>query len=108
MTDTRRLSAIVMAAGLGTRMRSATPKHLHALLGRRVVDWVLEAARTVSADRLVVVASPDTRDLYEEVEIAVQEQPLGTGDAVAAARTTLGDIDGRVLVLDAAAPLLTE
>ena len=46
------LAAVVMAAGLGTRMRSATPKHLHPLLGRRVVDWVLEAVRPLGAARL--------------------------------------------------------
>ena len=50
-----------MAAGLGTRMKSATPKHLHPLLGRRLVDWVVEAVRPVGADPLVVVASPDPR-----------------------------------------------
>src|SRR6185369_12693595 len=38
-----RLAAVVMAGGLGTRMRSALPKHLHQILGRRMVDWVLEA-----------------------------------------------------------------
>jgi bifunctional UDP-N-acetylglucosamine pyrophosphorylase / glucosamine-1-phosphate N-acetyltransferase len=107
MSDSRKLAAVVMAAGLGTRMRSATPKHLHPLLGRRVVDWVLEAARETSASPLVVVASPDTRDLYEEVVVAVQQRPLGTGDAVAAAQEALETFDGAVLVLDAAAPLLT-
>ena len=107
MNDARRLSAIVMAAGLGTRMRSATPKHLHPLVGRRVVDWVLDAARAMNASPLVVVASPETRDAYEGVEVAVQETPLGTGDAVATAKASLGDFDGHVLVLDAAAPLLT-
>jgi len=47
-----------MAGGLGTRMRSAVPKHLHPLLGRRMVDWVLEAARPLGLERLVVVVSP--------------------------------------------------
>jgi bifunctional UDP-N-acetylglucosamine pyrophosphorylase/glucosamine-1-phosphate N-acetyltransferase len=97
-----------MAAGLGTRMRSRTPKHLHPLLGARVVDWVIDAARGLGADPIVVVAAPDTRDLYDGVEVAVQEQPRGTGDAVACARATLEGFDGRVLVLDAAAPLLAE
>ena len=96
-----------MAGGLGTRMRSAVPKHLHPLLGRRVVDWVIDAARADGADPIVVVASPDTRDAYEGVEVAVQERPLGTGDAVATAREALSGFDGGVLVLDAAAPLLT-
>ncbi len=96
-----------MAGGLGTRMRSSVPKHLHPLLGRRVVDWVVEAARDVGADPIVVVASPETRDAYAGVPVAVQEHPLGTGDAVASARAALDGFDGAVLVLDAAAPLLT-
>ena len=96
-----------MAAGMGTRMRSALPKHLHPLLGRRVVDWVIGAAGQAGAGRIVVVAAPDTRDAYEGVTVAVQEQPLGTGDAVRSARGALEGFAGRVLVLDAAAPLLT-
>lgn len=97
-----------MAGGLGTRMRSSVPKHLHPLLGRRVVDWVLDAAREAGADPVVVVASPSTRDAYEgDVRVAVQEQARGTGDAVASARATLDGFGGSILVLDAAAPLLT-
>jgi bifunctional UDP-N-acetylglucosamine pyrophosphorylase / glucosamine-1-phosphate N-acetyltransferase len=102
-----RLAAVVMAGGLGTRMKSETPKHLHGLLGRRVVDWVLEAAAATGADPVVVVASPETADAYDGATVAVQERPLGTGDAVAAARGTLDGFAGAVLVLDAAAPLLT-
>jgi bifunctional UDP-N-acetylglucosamine pyrophosphorylase/glucosamine-1-phosphate N-acetyltransferase len=101
------LAAVVMAGGLGTRMKSSVPKHLHPLLGRRVVDWVLEAARGIGADPLVVVASPDTSDAYDGVTVAVQREPRGTGDAVASARETLDGFSGAVLVLDAAAPLLT-
>ena len=96
-----------MAGGLGTRMRSTVPKHLHPLLGRRVVDWVIDSARGVGADPLVVVASPQTRDVYDGVEVAVQERPLGTGNAAAAGRAVLEGFAGHVLVLDAAAPLLT-
>src|SRR5437764_4283948 len=101
------LAAVVMAAGLGTRMRSKLPKHLHPLLGKRVVDWVLDSARDAGVERLVVVVSPGTENAYEGVDIAVQEQPLGTGDSVASAAPLLADFDGQVLVLDAAAPLLT-
>jgi bifunctional UDP-N-acetylglucosamine pyrophosphorylase/glucosamine-1-phosphate N-acetyltransferase len=96
-----------MAGGLGTRMRSSIPKHLHPLLGRRVVDWVLEYARAAGADPIVVVVAPGTRDAYEGVEVAIQAEARGTGDAVASARTALDGFTGRVLVLDAAAPLLT-
>jgi bifunctional UDP-N-acetylglucosamine pyrophosphorylase/glucosamine-1-phosphate N-acetyltransferase len=99
------LVAVVMAGGLGTRMRSATPKHLHPLLGRRMVDWVIGAARAAGVGRIVVVASPDTSDLYVGVEVAVQEEPLGTGDAVRSARPALeGAAD--VLVLNGDVPAL--
>jgi bifunctional UDP-N-acetylglucosamine pyrophosphorylase / glucosamine-1-phosphate N-acetyltransferase len=101
------LAAVIMAGGLGTRMRSETPKHLHGLLGRRVVDWVLDAATATGADPVVVVASPETKGLYDGAVVAVQERPLGTGDAVAAARGALDGFAGAVLVLDAAAPLIT-
>jgi bifunctional UDP-N-acetylglucosamine pyrophosphorylase/glucosamine-1-phosphate N-acetyltransferase len=100
------LAAVVMAAGVGTRMKSATPKHLHPLLGRRMVDWVVGAAREAGVERLVVVASPQTRDLLEDVEVVVQEEPRGTGDAVRCARAALEDFDGDVLVLNGDVPAL--
>ncbi len=101
------LAAVVMAGGLGTRMRSSLAKHLHPLLGRRVVDWVVTSARAAGAERIVIVASPETRDAFEGLEVAVQQQARGTGDAVASARGALEGFDGRILVLDASAPLLT-
>ena len=87
-------------------MRSATPKHLHTLLGRRMVDWVLGAARPLDPEPLVVVASPDSRDAFEGVDVAVQAEPLGTGDALASARDTLDGFEGDVLVLSGDVPLL--
>src|SRR5881398_652135 len=100
------LAAVVMAAGIGTRMKSATPKHLHPILGRRMVDWVVEAARGAGVERLVVVSSPHTSNLHDDVEIVVQEEPLGTGDAVRCARAAFGDFDGDVLVLNGDVPAL--
>jgi bifunctional UDP-N-acetylglucosamine pyrophosphorylase/glucosamine-1-phosphate N-acetyltransferase len=101
------IAAVVMAGGLGTRMRSATPKHLHPLLGRRMVDWIVEAARELGAGRVVVVASPDTAGGYAGLEVAVQPKPLGTGDAVRCAREALAEAGGDVLVLSGDTPLLT-
>jgi bifunctional UDP-N-acetylglucosamine pyrophosphorylase/glucosamine-1-phosphate N-acetyltransferase len=101
------LGAVVMAAGLGTRMRSDVPKHLHQILGRRMVDWVLASAREVGADQLVVVAAPSTADGFTGLEVAVQEQPLGTGDAVRSARSILEGRVENVLVLSGDTPLLT-
>ena len=83
-----------MAGGLGTRMRSAVPKHLHPILGRRMVDWVLEAARPLGPAPLVVIASPESRDAFGDVQVAVQEQALGTGDAVRSAREAVGERGG--------------
>jgi bifunctional UDP-N-acetylglucosamine pyrophosphorylase / glucosamine-1-phosphate N-acetyltransferase len=101
------LAAVVMAGGLGTRMKSAMPKHLHALLGRRMVDWVIQAAREAGVHRVVVVASPDTASLFDGREVAVQSKPLGTGDAVRSAREALADVTGDVLVLNGDVPALT-
>ena len=106
------LAALVMAGGLGTRMRSETPKHLHPLLGRRMLDWVLDAVMATDASRTVVVVSPQTRDaiagsLPEGIDVAVQHEPLGTGDAVASARDALAGFDGDILVVSGDTPLIT-
>ena len=106
MTDST-LAAVVMAGGLGKRMRSAVPKHLHSILGRRMVDWVLDAARPLGPAPLVVIASPGSRDAFGEVQVAVQERPLGTGDAVRCARESVGNGAESLLVLSGDTPLLT-
>jgi len=103
MTD---LAAVVMAAGLGTRMKSTVPKHLHPLLGRRLVDWVVEAVRPLGVDPLVVVLSPQAAGAVENVEVAIQQQPLGTGDSLRAARDKVGDADA-VLVVSGDHPRIT-
>src|SRR5438067_1745970 len=84
-------AAVVMAAGLGTRMKSATPKHLHPLLGRRLVDWVIAAVEPLHPDPLVLVVAPDAVEAFEGRDVAVQQQPLGTGDSLRAARQKVGD-----------------
>jgi bifunctional UDP-N-acetylglucosamine pyrophosphorylase / glucosamine-1-phosphate N-acetyltransferase len=86
-------------------MRSSRAKHLHPILGRRMVDWVVEAARPLGPAPLVLVASPETADAFEG-DVAVQERALGTGDAVRSARSALEGAD-EVLVLSGDTPLLT-
>lgn len=88
-------------------MRSAVPKHLHPLLGRRLVEWVIRAADELGADPVVVVTSPDARDAFPGRRVAVQAEPLGTGDAVRSARAELAGFDGDVLVLNGDVPGLT-
>ena len=106
MTESR-LAAVVLAAGLGTRMRSETPKHLHPLLGRRLVDWVVEAVRELGPEPLVVVTSPGSENAFEGVQVAVQAEPRGTGDAAAAARQALEGFAGDVLVVTGDAAAIT-
>jgi bifunctional UDP-N-acetylglucosamine pyrophosphorylase/glucosamine-1-phosphate N-acetyltransferase len=99
-------AAVVLAGGLGTRMKSDTPKHFHRILGRRMVDWVVEAARAVDADPLVVVTSPQGVNELDGVLTAIQPQPRGTGDALAAAREALDGVDGDLFVLSGDVPLI--
>jgi bifunctional UDP-N-acetylglucosamine pyrophosphorylase/glucosamine-1-phosphate N-acetyltransferase len=100
------LATVILAAGLGTRMRSSTPKHLHPLLGRRLVDWAIAAAQEAGADPLVVVSSPGSAGAFEGVAVAVQEVPRGTGDAVRVARPSVGDAR-ELLVLPGDHPVVT-
>ena len=90
-------------------MRSAVPKVLHPLCGRPIIAWPVAAAREAGAARVIVVDNP--KGLLEEhlpagVEVAVQQEPRGTGDAVAAAAPLL-DSSATVVVVTGDAPLIT-
>jgi bifunctional UDP-N-acetylglucosamine pyrophosphorylase/glucosamine-1-phosphate N-acetyltransferase len=104
----RRPVAIVLAAGLGTRMRSRLPKVLHPLLGRPMLAWVLDAAREATGSRPLVVYSPATEALREvfadDADFALQDEPRGTGDALRAALDALPDGVQEVLVVSGDVP----
>jgi bifunctional UDP-N-acetylglucosamine pyrophosphorylase / glucosamine-1-phosphate N-acetyltransferase len=106
----RALACIVMAGGMGTRMRSALPKVLHPVCGRPILGWVLDAAADAGARDLVVVTPPDAqaiRDLVEGVGTAVvQPEARGSGDAARCGMAPLATFEGDVLVLNGDAPLL--
>jgi bifunctional UDP-N-acetylglucosamine pyrophosphorylase/glucosamine-1-phosphate N-acetyltransferase len=102
---------IVLAAGEGTRMRSATPKVLHRLGGRTMLGHVLAAAEHLDPEHLLVVVGHG-RDavaaaLKGKARAVVQETQDGTGHAVQVALDTLGDVQGTVVVVPGDAPLLT-
>lgn len=88
-------------------MKSHTPKHFHRLLGRRMVDWVIEAARGIDADPLIVVTSAEWASELDGVRTAVQAEPRGTGDALASAREALEGVDGDLFVLSGDAPVIS-
>jgi bifunctional UDP-N-acetylglucosamine pyrophosphorylase / glucosamine-1-phosphate N-acetyltransferase len=85
------ISALILAAGKGTRMKSASQKVLHEVMGRSMLDWVMGAAKQAGALDITLVLSPETKpfeaflNANPEVRLAVQKKQLGTGDAVAAA-----------------------
>jgi bifunctional UDP-N-acetylglucosamine pyrophosphorylase/glucosamine-1-phosphate N-acetyltransferase len=100
---------VILAAGEGTRMRSAVPKVLHPLCGRPLIAWPVQAARDAGAGRVIVVDNPRRKleeHLPDGVETAIQEEPKGTGDAVAAAASLL-DSTGTVVVINGDVALLT-
>jgi bifunctional UDP-N-acetylglucosamine pyrophosphorylase / glucosamine-1-phosphate N-acetyltransferase len=100
---------VILAAGQGTRMRSATPKLLHELCGRPIIAWPVAAARAAGAGEIVVVDGPDRPlegSLDPEVRVAVQPQARGTADAVKAAAGHI-DPDATVIVLNGDHPLIT-
>ncbi len=107
---TRRTVAVVLAAGLGTRMKSTTPKVLHRICGRSLLDYVLDAAIAATGSRPLVVYSPATdavRDaVAERADAALQDVPRGTGDALRAALAALGDDVEEILVLSGDVPLV--
>ncbi|CAN5732074.1 bifunctional UDP-N-acetylglucosamine diphosphorylase/glucosamine-1-phosphate N-acetyltransferase GlmU [soil metagenome] len=112
MTDTdpdQRTTAVVLAAGLGTRMRSRLPKVLHPVCGRPMLAYVLDTATVATASRPLVVYSPAVsaiREVFaERADFVLQAEPRGTGDALRAAVTALpGDIK-HIVVLSGDVPL---
>jgi bifunctional UDP-N-acetylglucosamine pyrophosphorylase/glucosamine-1-phosphate N-acetyltransferase len=110
----RSLTAIVLAAGKGTRMRSDLPKVLHKVAGRTMLGHVLAAVRSAGAMRIGVVAEPGRADVAAEIErqapgagVFPQVERLGTAHAVLAARPLLAGTGDDVIVAFGDTPLVT-
>ncbi|NCO57355.1 MAG: NTP transferase domain-containing protein, partial [Deltaproteobacteria bacterium] len=106
-------SVILLAAGQGTRMKSALPKVLHPVHGRPMVDYVLDAARLLAPERLVAVVGHQAARVVDHLAavvpavVVVEQVPqLGTGDAVARGLTALPAATGRVVVVSGDCPLV--
>ena len=105
-------AVLVLAAGKGTRMKSDLAKVLHPLMGQPLLAHVLNSARYVRPERIVVVVGHQAELVEralagEELIFARQTEQLGTGHAVAAAREALADFQGTVLILSGDVPLLS-
>ena len=102
-------TAIILAAGKGTRMKSSLPKPLHRVGGHPMLGWSIDAARVAGATRTIAVLAPGSDDILhwlDDTDIAIQQKQLGTGNAVAAARDAVGMDDGIAIVMFADTPLV--
>lgn len=107
------LALVVLAAGMGSRMKSALPKVLHKIAGRSMLSHVLNAGQELGADRAVVILGPDMQPVAKEAAAAMprctfaeQRERLGTGHAVSMAKNALAGFKGQVLVLYGDVPLI--
>jgi bifunctional UDP-N-acetylglucosamine pyrophosphorylase / glucosamine-1-phosphate N-acetyltransferase len=103
-------TVLIMAAGQGTRMLSDTPKVLHRVAGKPLVEWVADAARGAGAERVVAIVRPGdgvAEGLPEGMEVAEQREGEGTGAAVLAARAEVVAAGQPVVVLSGDHPLIT-
>ena len=106
------MTAIILAAGEGTRMKSRHPKVMHKLLDRPLVSWVTRAARNAGADRIIVVVGNGAEEVRAhlasetDVECVEQAERLGTGHATRVAIEAVGVTEGPVVVLNGDLPLI--
>lgn len=110
MAAKKPLACIILAAGQGKRMKSARSKVLHEIAGRPLILWLLEQVHALNPEKIIIVTAPGASDVAQAVaphEIAVQEVPRGTGDAVKAALPALNGFTGDVLILLGDMPLIS-
>ena len=107
-----RRAAVILAAGQGTRMKSPTPKVLHAVGGRALIDRAIDAALGLGCEKVVVVVAANAAAVTARVAerlgpdaTAVQDPPLGTAHAVLAAREALAGFEGDVVITNGDHPL---
>lgn len=104
------LACIVLAAGRGTRMKSALPKVLHPVGGQALLRHILQGLEALNPQRIVVVIAPDMDDVAKLAAphtVAIQQKPLGSGDAARAGINALQGFDGKVLIVNGDMPLIT-
>lgn len=105
------LSAIVLAAGHGTRMKSERPKVLHEILGKPMLRWAIDSLSSAGASKIVSVLGYKSEEVrpfvVDDTDIVIQENMAGTGDAVRCAEGALEGIEGSVLVTYGDCPLIT-
>lgn len=104
-------AAIVLAAGAGTRMKSKKPKVAHEVLGKPLVNWVIDAAKVAGVEKIVSVVGHKREQVTPLVEAAssvvVQQEQNGTAGAVSVAAGEFDGFEGSLVVLSGDCPLIT-
>jgi bifunctional UDP-N-acetylglucosamine pyrophosphorylase/glucosamine-1-phosphate N-acetyltransferase len=104
--------AVILAAGKSTRMKSEVPKVLHPVCGRLMIEYVLDAARSAGAERIIVIVGHKADMVrsalahHADVVFAEQTEQMGTGHAVMMCESQLRGHQGSVLILAGDTPLL--
>lgn len=109
MTRKEPLAIVILAAGKGTRMKSAKPKVMHEIAGRPMIGWLIETAMELNPEKIIVVTAPGMDDVARAAaphQVAIQTMQRGTGDAVKPALPFLKDFNGKVLILLGDEPFL--
>ena len=107
----KKTAVIILAAGLGTRMKSAKPKVLHELAGRPMILHLLDTVRGLNPERVACVIGADmdaVRDAVTPVSCVIQNERLGTGHAVLAAKEAMAGFEGDILILYGDSPLISD
>ncbi len=109
-----KLSAVVLAAGLGTRMKSNIPKVLHRILGKPMLQYVIDTIKSINPEKLIIVAGKNINEIKEaipkhnDIIFAKQAEPKGTGNAALKALPSLKGFKGTVLIANGDTPLITK
>ena len=104
------ICSIILSAGKGSRLLSSTPKPLHTISGKTMLQWVIDANQSAGIKKSIIVVP----QVFEKFDIenknivqTIQKKPLGTGDAVKKATSLLNDFEGAVLICFADTPFIT-
>jgi bifunctional UDP-N-acetylglucosamine pyrophosphorylase/glucosamine-1-phosphate N-acetyltransferase len=106
------IGVIILAAGLGKRMKSRLPKVMHPLSGKPLLSHVLATARRLKPEKVAIIVGHGAERVrqacHNDVTWVLQEQQLGTGHAVFCAKKSFGEFSGDILILSGDVPLISE
>jgi len=103
------VDVVILAAGLGTRMKSSLPKILHKIFDKPIIEYVIELAKSINPKNVIVVINPNLKEVEDylskyDVKVVFQSEPKGTAHALLSALPEL--ISSKVLILNGDTPLI--